>query len=952
MVNYGTETEKISFIYWKLKFPPRPAFMPAFNFRLRIKKYCLVFLLLCAVTHLPTFAYTPPASNRAIVNLDSTWKFNLADVSGAQNISFNDAAWTSINLPHTWNNLDGQDGGGNYYRGIGWYRKHFTVSSSYSGRKLYLKFSGANQVADVYVNGTLIGEHKGGYAAFCFDITSAAIVGADNVLAVKVNNASSTDIPPLSADYTFFGGIYRDVNLLVTDLLAVTPLDYASPGVYCKTPAVSASSATIRIVSKIRNANTSAKTTTVTTVIADASGATVATLTGSQSIAASSSYDFVQSTTIATPHLWNGFANPYLYRVYVQVSDGTTTTDVVDQPLGIRFFSVDPNNGFYLNGAYLDLHGVNRHQDWLDSGWAIGPAEHLRDFALLREMGCTGLRLSHYQHAEYFYHLCDSAGMVVWAEIPVVNGVTVSDSFYANAKQQLTELIRQNYNHPAIFVWGIGNEISSSPDPNPLLDTLHRLVHREDSTRLSTYASNTKNDTSTNNALNWHTDLTGFNQYFGWYTDNGPLTAFPGWADRMHAVYPTRCIGMSEYGAGSSIYQHMDNPPAPDPYGRPHTEEYENLCHESYWDAMRTRTYLWCKFIWCMHDFASDGRNEGDWPGRNDKGVVTYDRKTLKDAFYWYKANWTTDPVVYICSRRASLRDTTPIPIKVYSNCTSVELFVNGVSKGTKTSTDNLFTWTGNAIPNKYNLVKAIGTRNAQTYVDSVNFGYFDCPDATLSQGKTATASSTQTGNTAANAVDGNSTATRWSASDATYPQWWMVDLGSSVDIGCVRIKWYKGTDYRNYYYRIEVSDQQTTGFVTVADRTGNMFPGAVENIVTAHGRYVRITVTGAVPLATSWASMYEVKIYGPSPTQVRSPQTETLHTGISTKNTVQGITVNLGTKEDYTLKLVDCRGKTVYATSGSGRQAFISGKTLCGGMYLLQVRYGSETIVKKVIRM
>jgi beta-galactosidase len=913
--------------------------------------FLAVPLVLVLLIFLPASAYTPPISNRADVNLDTTWKFNGADVSGAQNVSFNDASWTSINLPHTWNNLDGEDGGGNYYRGIGWYRKHFTINSAYSGRRFFLKFEGANQVADVYLNGTLIGTHKGGYGAFCFDVNATALVGADNVLAVRVNNANNSDIPPLSADFTFFGGIYRDVRLLVTDNLAVTPLDYASPGVYCKTPAVTASSATVRIVSKVRNNNTSSKTATVTTAIADASGTVVATLTSSQTIAASSSYDFVQSTTISNPHLWNGLTDPYLYRVYVQVSDGTSTTDVVEQPLGLRFFSIDPNNGFYLNGTYLDLHGVNRHHDWLDSGWAIGPAEHLRDFALLREMGCTGLRLSHYQHAEYFYHLCDSAGMVVWAEIPLVNGVTVSDSFYADAKRQMTELIRQNYNHPSIVVWGVGNEVSSSPNPVPLFDTLHRLCHIEDSTRLTTYASNTKTDTSATNALNWRTDVTGFNQYFGWYTDNGPLSAFAHWSDRMHAVYPTRCIGMSEYGGGGSIYQHMDNPPAPDPYGRPHFEEYEDLLHETYWIAMKTRPFLWCKFIWCMHDFASDGRNEGDWPGRNDKGVITYDRQTKKDVYYWYKANWTNDPVIYICSRRASLRDTTPIPLKVYSNCTSVELFVNGVSKGAKTSADHVFTWSGNAIPNKYNLVKAVGTLNSQTYLDSVNFGYFDCADATLSQGRTATASSSQSGNTPANAVDGNSKTTRWCAADATYPQWWQVDLGSSVDIGCVRIEWYKGTDYRNYYYRIEVSDQAASGFVTAADRTRNMFPGAVEDLVSAHGRYVRITVTGAVPLSTSWASIYEVKIYGPSPTQARPPQTIALPAEWSLKNMRNGITIDLGAKGNYTLKLIDCRGKTVYAASGSDSKAYISGKTLHPGIYLLDVQYGSIVIRKKVVR-
>jgi beta-galactosidase len=924
---------------------------PIAPYRKTGKTTCFTGVLLLWLIVSYVSAYTPPASNRVLINIDTSWKFNRADAANAQTSAFNDAAWTTINLPHTWNNIDGQDGGGNYYRGVGWYRKHFTVNSTYSGRTVYIKFDGVNQVADVYINGTLIGEHKGGFAGFCYDISSMITFGADNLLAVKVTNAANDAIPPLSADFTFFGGIYRDVNLLVTDKLAVTALDYGSPGVYCKTPAVSATSATVNIVSKIRNANPAAKTATITSIIADASGATVATLTGSQSIAAGSTFDFVQSTAISSPHLWNGLNDPYLYHVYVQISDGSTTTDVVDQPLGLRYFTINPNTGFSLNGAYLDLHGVNRHQDWLDSGWAIGPAQHRRDIALLREMGCTALRLSHYQHADYFYHLCDSVGLIVWAEIPVVNGVTVSDSFYANAKQQMTELIRQNYNHPSIVVLGVGNEVTSSPNPVPLFDTLHRLCHLEDSTRLTTYASNTKNDTSATNALNWRTDLTGFNQYFGWYTDNGPLSAFAGWADRMHAVYPTRCIGMSEYGGGSSIYQHMDFPPAPDPYGRPHFEEYENLCQESYWTAMKSRQYLWCKFVWCMHDFASDGRNEGDWPGRNDKGLVTYDRLTMKDAFYFYKANWTTTPVVYICSRRASLRDTTPIPIKVYSNCSPVELFVNNISKGAMTSTSGVFTWTGVALSGKYNLVKAVGTKNGATYIDSVRFGYFNCSDATLSQGKTATASSAQTGNGAANAVDGNSIATRWSASDATYPQWWQVDLGSSMDIGCIRTKWYEGTDYRNYYYTIAVSDQPGSGFVTVADRSQNRFPGAVEDLMTAHGRYVRISITGAVPLSTSSASIMEVKIYGLDQTAARSQGSITTQKVFSISSSNKGIKVNLGKNAAYSLRIVDCGGKTIYSADGQGMIIGIPGEKLSRGVYFLQVRYDAVCMQKRVLR-
>jgi beta-galactosidase len=395
-----------------------------------------------------TALYTPPSSNRVDINLDSTWKFNKSDVAGAQNTTFNDASWTSLSLPHTWNNLDGQDGGNNYYRGVGWYRKHYTVPAGYAGRRLFLQFDGANIVTDVYLNGTSLGQHKGGFAAFRFDVTSLAVIGGDNVIAVKVNNASNVDIPPLSADFTFFGGLYRDVHLLVTDPLALTALDYGSSGVYLKQTNVSAASANLQVTAKVSNANAAAKSVTVNSVIVDAGNNIVQTLTSTQNIAANTTTNVVQTATLTNPHLWNGRTDPYLYHVYVEIKDGATVTDLVSQPLGFRYFSVDANQGFFLNGQYLDLHGVNKHQDRLNKGWAISNADMDEDFSLIMEMGATAVRLAHYQHAQHECDLTDQDGLIVWAEIPLVNNITNSAAFTANAEQQMIELIRQNYNHP------------------------------------------------------------------------------------------------------------------------------------------------------------------------------------------------------------------------------------------------------------------------------------------------------------------------------------------------------------------------------------------------------------------------------------------------------------------------------------------------------------------------
>ncbi len=652
--------------------------------------------------------FAPPGSNRVNLDLNSAWKFIRADITGAQEIKFDDSGWTAINLPHTWNNIDGQDGGNDYYRGIGWYRKHITIDGAYQGKSIYLRFEGANSVADVYVNGTYVGQHRGGYSAFCFDVTAQVRPGAANLIAVKVNNAHNDDIPPLSADFTFFGGIYRGVQLLITDKLCITPLDFASPGVYLQTTNVNAAAADLQITAKIKNNHDRSRNVTLKTTIVDAANRIVASSTSARTVAAGANYDFVQKMTISKPRLWNGLRDPYLYRAYVELRDGSTVVDLVDQPLGIRYFHVDPNQGFILNGKYLDLHGVNRHQDRLDKGWAIGPAEHREDFNLIKEMGCTAVRLAHYQHAEYFYQLCDSGGMVVWAEIPFVNNVTISDGFYENAKQQLLELIRQNYNHPAIFFWGLGNEIKVTPgSPAELLQQLNDLAHAEDPARLTAYAADYATEYS------WLTDVNGFNKYDGWYT--GTYNQVPGWCDAIHANRPHHNVGVSEYGAGAGIYIHSLTPENQD-----HSEEYQCLFHEAYWQSFQNRPFIWGKFIWNMFDFAVDFRDEGDTPGRNDKGMVTYDRKTKKDVFFYYQANWTDTPVLYIAARRFTERKNEETDVKIYSNCDSVELQVNGVSLGTqKGRSDRVFLWTGANLASGENIIAAAGIKDGVRYSDS-----------------------------------------------------------------------------------------------------------------------------------------------------------------------------------------------------------------------------------------
>jgi beta-galactosidase len=659
-----------------------------------------------------------PPDPRITTRLDPSWKFIRQDVPGAQNVSFDDSSWGTVDLPHTWNNLDGQQGG-SYYRGIGWYRKHYTVPEDWAGHELFLEFDGASLVTDLYVNGTFVGEHQGGFAAFVWDVTGYLAVGQDNVLAVKVNNAYNPNIPPLSGDFNIDGGLYRHVNLIATNPLHVSLTDYASPGVFLRQTNVSAASADLQVTTKLLNDNTFARDALVQTTVVDADGNVVTTLDEALTVDSGMGTDVVQDTTIQDPHLWDGRNDPYMYQVCVQVidTDSGVVVDQVEQPLGFRFSSVDPNSGFYLNGRPYNLHGVDFHQDRFNEGWAISDDDQRQDVGLAQEIGATFVRLAHYQHPPLTYDLLDQDGIVTWSEIPFVNGATNSQAFFDNTKQQLTEMILQNYNHPSVMFWGMFNEINDTPVTESLVAQLVQLAHTLDPDRLTTAAS----DQPPAAAINFITDVISFNNYFGWYY--GQATDFAAWADNIHATYPNRVIGQSEYGAGASIYQHEENPAAPAAGGPWHPEEYQDIYHETVWQQLETRPFLWETSVWNLFDFAVSTRHEGDTPARNDKGLVTADRQTKKDAFYWYKANWSSDPVLYITSRDFVNRPTNdPIEIKIYSNLDAVQLTVNGVFIGTSTSSDDIFTWSNVPLAPGANTIEVTATRGTETFTDMVTW--------------------------------------------------------------------------------------------------------------------------------------------------------------------------------------------------------------------------------------
>ncbi len=661
---------------------------------------------------------------RIRLDLGPGWRFLPADEPRAAEAAFDDRGWQRVDLPHTWNALDGEDGGNDYRRGPGWYRRHLALDASLSGRRLYLQFDGASLMADVYVNGAHLGTHRGGFARFRFDATGVLRPGADNVIAVRVDNGK-LGFPPTSADFTFFGGLYRAVSLVATDPVQVSTMDYGSPGVFIEQERVSTQAASILVRAEIENHGAVPRYVDVKITVLDTSpsGEAVAAATAQSFRAfldAGASSEVAKAITLERPHLWNGRADPHLYTVRVELHPVAANgapgdlSDAVEQPLGVRAFAVDPDRGFLLNGRHVDLHGFNRHQDWPDKGWAISDGEEAQDFALMMDIGATAVRASHYQQSDSWYSRCDRSGIVAWAEIPFVDEALPTPEFLENAKDQMRELIRQNFNHPAICFWGVGNE-TSGPVSDGVIAALAGLVRQEDPARLSTYASHHDNA----DPRNWHTDVVAFNRYFGWY--HGANSEFAEWLDRTRADYPRARFAMSEYGAGASIAQHAENPQRPDPRGPFHPEEYQSELHEAYWAALKARPYVWAKFIWCLHDFASDGRNEGDHPGRNDKGLVTYDRRTKKDAYYFYKANWSQDPVLHVNSSRFEPRVCPLTDVRVYSNAPRVELELNGVSQGVREDpgSDRVFVWRGVRLAPGANHVLATAQFGAEGVTDA-----------------------------------------------------------------------------------------------------------------------------------------------------------------------------------------------------------------------------------------
>ncbi|CAM4258226.1 beta-galactosidase [Paenibacillus endophyticus] len=660
---------------------------------------------------------------RRRIEMNDAWRFIRENEEHADNESYNDQHWSIVNIPHTWNAIDGANGY-EYYQGACWYRKTFVIESSCEGNRLFIEFNGSNSITDVYVNGLHMGQHKGGYSTFRFDITEAVHYGADNVLAVKVDNKVADDVYPQKADFTFYGGIYRDVNVVVTNSVHLDVMDYGSNGVYVIQEEVTKEKASLIIRSRLVNDSNEEKKVRLWANILDADNQIATYAAKEVVLAAGESSTEEMCCIIDNPTLWHGRKNPYLYRVNVSLTSFNDTIDEISVPFGVRYFHVDPEQGFFLNGEHLPLHGVSRHQDRKDMGWAITEQEQVEDMGYIKEIGASSIRLAHYQHSQFFYDLCDQEGMVVWAEIPFISIMSQNEWEGINAKQQMLELIKQNYNHPSIIFLGVQNEIQiggERPEVRKLVKELNELTKKEDPTRITTMANvlfvNEEDE------YNRMTDVIGYNKYYGWY--HGKPEDFAPWLDKFHLINPDVPLCISEYGAEGIVQYHSSDPKMKD-----YTEEYHTLFHESVWKIFEKRRFLWATYVWNMFDFGANIRDEGGVKGRNNKGLISYDRKVKKDAFYMYKAHWSDEKFVHIASKRFIDRAEESISIKVYSNCSEVTLFVNGAKVQTLTSDEKIFCFEDVRLVDGLNAIRAVAIDGQVQYSDAAQFNKVDEPNA------------------------------------------------------------------------------------------------------------------------------------------------------------------------------------------------------------------------------
>lgn len=641
--------------------------------------------------------------------LSGTWRFHPGPVASTTPTDEEVGSWGEIRLPHTWNGRDGEDGGG-YRRGVGWYRTTFQADPD--GRRTWLEFDGAALATDVHVNGKSVGRHEGGYARFRFDITDALRPGA-NTLDVRVDNSATTTIAPLGGDFTVFGGLYRPVRLIETEPVHLDLADHGSSGAGVRISDVSSAAARLVFHARVVNDGDRPLRGRVRWRLVDRDGREAASAEAPFRTGAGEAIDISADRRLMSPRLWRGRADPHLYTLEVLVLDGQESPlDRVALKTGVRDFRVDPDRGPLLNGEPTPMRGVNYfHAGRPGRGLAVQDWEIDQDFRTMVEMGSTAARFVHFQHPQRAYELADELGLMVWTEAPLNGAADASEAFSANLAQQMRELIRQNRHHPSVVVWGLGNEVYSTEDPADAAIALMQAVARQEDPGLPTAYAHCCQDDLDRKAL--HADLTAYNRYFGWYDNE--FARIGVWADERRARDPQRPLAVSEFGAGASVLHQQLPPDRPRPDGEWHPEQYQTAFHQAYWRELRERPWLWSTFIWVGFDLASDGRDEGDRPGINDKGLVTYDRSVRKDAWFWYQANWSDFPMARIVDRRLPDRGRRTA-VRAFSNLPTLELWVNGRLVSESAVADHEALWPDVALEEGLNQVEL---RSGEMVLDS-----------------------------------------------------------------------------------------------------------------------------------------------------------------------------------------------------------------------------------------
>ena len=628
------------------------------------------------------------AEAREVIPMNQAWSFTPTRSAGMSRFGARGGNAQTVNLPHTWNAADFMDDAG-YRRGYGTYTKQLDIPDEYRGKRVFLQFEGAGSMATILVNNKVVGEHRGPYNSFTFEVTGFLRIGTTNSIAVICNNEPQFDIAPQGGDFNLYGGLYRDAWMIVTDSACISPTYFGSNGVLIHQTLVNERRAELFAEVHL-STTTDFQGCEMYFALEDADGRTVAERKSTQV-----NGEIVNCPlSLDNPHLWNGKADPYLYKAVTVLKRDGKEIDRIEEQVGFRYFWVDKDKGFFLNGRHIKLQGVCRHQDWSGLASALTEKQHLTDYDFFDEVGANALRLAHYPQAHFMFREADRRGYLVWEEIPFVGGYVDLDAFRDNLKLQLAEMIIQNYNHPSIVFWGLFNEIHDSIDG--IISELNNLAHELDPGRLTTAAT----DQEYNFILT--PDATGWNKYYGWYYDT--VSDFGPFLDDFHARYPDARISVSEYGGGAALSVHVAKYGPEDEVdvrsvsrGRFHPEEKQTYIHINDWKAIAERDYVWGSFLWNMFDFGSAMRREGDVNNLNNKGLVTHDRQTRKDAFYFYKANWNKAArTVHLCSKRYTERAEDTTDVVVFTTAPSAKLYVNGKLVGNaKADAYATVTWPG-----------------------------------------------------------------------------------------------------------------------------------------------------------------------------------------------------------------------------------------------------------------